>query len=164
MWGYSHPYWPQQPYVASTVAMEHPTHSDTQHVTVNKHDASREDAKEPSEFPNIVDSPCNIKKSNIDDSVTISPDTSPDSKAGERRLSLSTLKRDYSSSSSSAATPSPSHHHDNSSTTSSPQQPLDVSNFDQQVMEFTSRRAKMIRSIKAGPLNLPSDNKGTGNC
>lgn len=157
MWGYNYPQWSQQAYTANAAAMQHVTHSD---MTVNEPcDVSREDAKESGEFPDIVDSPCNVQ----DNNVTISPDISPASKTSEPQLSLSTLQRDYSSSSSSsAATPSPTHHHGNTNK-SSPQKPLDVNSFEQQVMEFTGRRAKMIRTIKATPLNLPSDIRNTEN-
>ena len=157
MWGYNYAQWPQQAYTANTAAMQHVTHSD---MTVNAScDVSHEDAKESGEFPEIVDSPCNVQ----DNNVTISPDISPASKTSKPQLSLSTLQRDYlSSSSSSAATPSPTHRHDNTNK-SSLQRPLDVSSFEQHVMEFTGRRAKMIRTIKATPLNLPSDIRSTGN-
>lgn len=165
MWGYGHPHWPQQPYITTTGEMQHSTHSsaELENMSVSKIDEkklcdkSREDAKDTCESPETAER---------DTSITISPDTPSDDKAGEPRLSLSSLKRDYSLSSSSATTPtsnSPTHHHDNSSTTSSPQQLLDSNNFEQQVMEFTSRKAKMMRSIKANPLSLPTDNKTSGN-
>ena len=160
MWGYAYPYWPpQQPYTTATV--QHLHTSNTENVDVNRNepcDVSREDAKESRESPEIVDSPCNVEME--DAAVT---DTSPDSRTNEPRLSLSSLKRDYSSSSSSATTPVSTHHHDNNNVTPLPQQPLDVSNFEQQVIEFTSRRTKTIRNIKARPLNLPTDNTSTGN-
>ena len=163
MWNYSYPYCPpQQPYT-TTAAMQHVQSSgDTGNVDVNRNepcDATCEDAKESREFPEIVDSPCNVEMDDMRDaSVT---DTSPDSRTNEPRLSLSSLKRDYSSSSSTATTPGSTHHHDNSAT-SSPRKPLDISNFEQQVMEFTSKRTKMIRNIKARSLNLPTDNSTTG--
>ena len=124
-------------------------------------DASREDARKSREFPEIVDSPCNVEMDDMYDA-----DVTDASKIKEPRLSLSSLKRDYPSSSSAATTPTSNtstHHHDNNSATSSPRQPLDVSNFEQQVMEFTSGRTKMIRNIKARPLSLPTDNTSTGN-
>lgn len=162
MWGYGYPYWPQ-PY---TTAMQHlQTGNDTGNVDVNRNepsDVSREDAKESREFPEIVDSPCNVEMEDAHDAAVT--DTSPDS-TNEPRLSLSSLKRDYSSSSA-ATTPASNistNHHDNNSVTPLPQQPLDVSNFEQQVMEFTSRRTKMIRNIKANSLNLPTNNTSTGN-
>ena len=166
MWGYSYPQWPLQPYTTTT--LQHPPYtSATGHVDVNKTelcDGSREDPKESCKSPKIVDSPCNFGTDIIDDvSVT---DTSPDSKTNEPRLSLSSLKRDYSSSSSDAATPTSSgsaHHHGNNSATSSPWKPVDISKFEQQVMEFTSSRTKMLRNIKARPLSLPTDNRSTGN-
>ena len=166
MWGYGYPYWPpQQSYTTAT--MQHlQASNNTGNVDVIRNEpcnVSREDAKESREFPEIVDSPCNVEMEDMHDAVT---DTSPDSRTNEPRLSLSSLKRDYSSSSSAATTPTSTnstHRHDNNSVTPLPQQPLDVSNFEQQVMEFTSRRTKMIRNIKARPLNLPTDNTNTGN-
>lgn len=137
--------------------MKHVTHTDT--VKNEPCDVTREDAKESDKAANIVDSPCNVEKDNIDTSVAISPDTSPASRTSEPQLSLSTLKQNYSSSSSSSTTtPSPTHHDNNSLSSSL----LDVNNFEQQVMTFTSRRSKMMRNIKAKPLGLPSDNRNTG--
>ena len=158
MWGYNYPQWSQQAYTTSTEAMQHVTHTDTVTVKNESCDASREDVKESGKATNIVDSPCNIEKDNIDTSIAISPDISPDSRTSEPQLSLTTLKQNYSSSSSSTTTPSPTHH-ENSNISSSL---LDVNNFEQQVTAFTNRRSKMIRNIKAKPLSLPSDNRSTG--
>ena len=160
IWGYSYPQWPQQPYTAMSTIYP-PCSSDTGHPPIDRgeSDAPREETK-GSHDP--VGSSCNVETDGIHDaSVT---DTSPESKTEEPQLSLSCLKRDYSSTSSSdnTAPNSPTHHHDNSNR-SSPQQSLDISSFEQQVMEFTSRRSKMIRSIKAKPLSLPADNSSTGN-
>ena len=157
MWGYNYPQWPQQAYTTSTEAMQHVTYSDTVAVENESCDASREDVKQAGKAGDIVDGSCNVEKDDIDTSVAISPDISPDSRAREPKLSLSSLKQNYSSSSSSTTTPSPTQH-DGSISSS----PLDVNNFEQQVKAFTSMRSKVIRNSKASPLSLPSDNRSTG--
>ena len=159
MWGYN---WPQQPYTAMTI-MHPSSSSDTGHPAISRDESDASASREETDWSrDPVYSLCNVETNSIHDaSVT---DTSPESKTDEPQLSLSCLKRDYSSTSSSdnTAPNSPTHHHDNSST-SSPQQPLDISSFERQVMEFTSRRSKTIRSMKAKPLSLPADNSSTGN-
>lgn len=160
LWSYNYHHWPQQLYTAGTGAVQHISRDGTTSSEIaNKSDenlcgGSREDARESCE---IADSPCDAEKDNVN-----VLDMPSGSKTSERQLSLSTLQRDYSSSPSSSDTTtptanSPTHHHDNSSTTSSPL------TFEQQVMQFTSKRAKMLKNTKAQPLSLPPDIRHTGN-
>ena len=154
--------------------MQYPTHaitdnacySGTENVAVSKSDelcdASCENAKVSCD-PDIIDSPSDIDKNNINDNA-ISPEITPNNETSRtREPSLSTLKRQYSSSSTDATTSSvsPTHHHDNNSSGSSPRRLLDVDTFEQQVMEFTNRRARTITNIKARPLDLPSNSSNS---
>jgi len=168
MWNYNYPHWPQQPYTATSTTIQYPPHPGTSgDEAVNKNDklygTSRENVEEQCKVSEDVDGSHEIK--NDVHINAISPDTSPTSETNEPCLSLSTLKRDYSPSASDTTTSSDSHmhRHDNNSPASLLQQPVDVNTFEQQIMEFTSKRAKMIKNVKAEPLNLPSHSDSTGN-
>lgn len=166
IWSYNYPHWAQQSYTPTAAAVQYSSHTSTSgDTTVNKNDKLYDTSRE--ELCKVSESVDGLHKIENDSHINaISSDTSPSSETNEPQLSLSTLKRNYSSSSSDATTSSNSctHHHDNNSPASSPQQPVDVSVFEQQVMKFTSKRVKMIKNIKAKPLNLPSDSNSTGKC